>query len=64
MVSHSKFALSHALCRERVCFVCFGRADRCFQDNPALKASISKYFKISFDEGGPFERTVRLGGAT
>ena len=55
MVSHSKFALSHALCRERVCFGCFGRADRCFQDNPVLKASISKYFKISFDEGGPFD---------
>ena len=51
MVRHSKFALSHASCRERVCFVCFGRAERCFQDNPVLQASISKYFNISFDEG-------------
>ena len=50
MANHSKFALPHAECRRKVCFVCFGRCDakRFLHTNPGLQESISKLFKISF----------------
>ena len=57
MANHSKFALSHAECRKKVCFVCFGKnnAKRYLHTNPGLQASISTKFKISFEGKGAID---------